>query len=109
MEHETPQVEIMRLLHEQIQSREDEIFGGLSFAERAEYNLKSARTNQLEILLQAEAAAQSSSAPDKSDKRRNSIEWTAKPEEDIPQEDARQPYRSRESGASGKSPQSGEC
>jgi hypothetical protein len=106
MKHETPQTEIMRLLREQIQSREDEVFGGLSRAERSEYNRKNARINHLEILLQAEAIAQKSLGPDESDRRRNSIEWTAKPEEDIPQENARQPYRSRESGSSRKTSKS---
>jgi hypothetical protein len=101
MEKETPQTEIMRLLREQIQSREEEVFGGLSRAERAEYNRKSARINHLEILLQAEAIAQHLAAPD-GDTRRNSTEWRAKPEEDIPQNNARQPYRSRERHASGK-------
>ena len=106
MKHETPQTEIMRLLREQIQSREDEVFGGLSRAERAEYNQKNARINHLEILLQAEAIAQDPRGPDESDRRRNSIEWTAKPEEDIPQENARQPYRSRESRSSRKTSES---
>jgi hypothetical protein len=106
MKRETPQTEIMRLLREQIQSREDEVFGGLSRAERADYNRKDARINHLEILLQAQATAQKSVGPDASDRRRKSIKWAAKPEEDIPQENARQPYRSRESRSSGKTTKS---
>jgi len=63
-------------------------------------------STSLEILLQAEAIAQNSIEPDESDRRRNSIEWTAKPEKDIPQNNARQPYRSRETRSSGKTPKS---
>lgn len=47
---ESPQAELFRLTREQIQSRLDEVFGGLSPSERNEYDGKTKRINELEIL-----------------------------------------------------------
>jgi hypothetical protein len=51
MAKEKPQSELARLRAEQNKALEDEVFGGLSRAERAEYNGKTKRINELEIAL----------------------------------------------------------
>jgi hypothetical protein len=48
MEDETPRAELMRLLKAQLKARRDEVFGGLSHAEQAEYNRRSERIRELE-------------------------------------------------------------
>ena len=100
MEHETPQAEVMRLLREQNQMRQDEVFGGLSLLERADYNRKNLRINELEIELQAEAIAHGATTEDIVSGKHRTIHWKKKPETDAPQDDARQPYRSREISSS---------
>jgi len=48
MVREKHESELKRLRTEQTKSRQDEVFGGLSPAERAKYNEKSERIHQLE-------------------------------------------------------------
>jgi|HubBroStandDraft_5_1064220.scaffolds.fasta_scaffold1611828_1 hypothetical protein len=52
MDRETPRVEALRLLRELHQTRQDEIFGGLSVSERNEYDRKANRISELELLLE---------------------------------------------------------
>jgi hypothetical protein len=49
MAKENPESELTRLRKEQNKTQQDEVFGGLSPAERAEYNGKAKRINELEI------------------------------------------------------------
>ena len=60
MPKEKPGCELKRLRAEQGKTRQDEIFGGLSPAERAAYNRKTNRINDLEIELAAIAGAKTS-------------------------------------------------
>jgi hypothetical protein len=53
MASEKAEVELKRLRREQRKIKEDEIFGGLSFAECALYAEKMVRINQIEIELAA--------------------------------------------------------
>jgi hypothetical protein len=48
MGHETPQFELARLRKEQNKARQDEVFGGLTPAERTEYDERKKRINELE-------------------------------------------------------------
>jgi hypothetical protein len=48
MEQESPHPELMRLLREQLRARQNEIYGGLSQAEQAEYNTRAKRIRELE-------------------------------------------------------------
>jgi hypothetical protein len=48
MENETPRAELMRLLKAQLKARQNEVFGGLSHAEQAEYNRRAERICELE-------------------------------------------------------------
>jgi hypothetical protein len=56
MQSESNQTELARLRREQSQTRQEEVFGGLSLEERVEYELKGDRIRQLEreLLVQAE-------------------------------------------------------
>jgi hypothetical protein len=58
---EKPESELTRLREEQKKAQQDEVFGGLSLAERAAYNEKTNRINALEIELAASALARKSS------------------------------------------------
>jgi hypothetical protein len=84
MERESPQAEVLRLLKELNKARDDEIFGGLSAAERADYNRKAARIGTIFHSRFAEADARQSDA------------WDQTSERDTPQSKARKPYRDRE-------------
>ena len=55
MVEENPQFELIRLRKEQNKARHDEVFGGLSPAERAAYNRKSGRIHELQIDFQVSA------------------------------------------------------
>jgi hypothetical protein len=55
MLEEKPQFELIRLREEQNKARHDEVFGGLSPAELAEYNGKAARIHELESKIRASA------------------------------------------------------
>jgi hypothetical protein len=52
MVEEKPQSELQRLRKDQSKARQDEVFGGLSLAERAEYNAKAERIHELESEIQ---------------------------------------------------------
>jgi hypothetical protein len=67
--------------------------GGLSPAERAEYNRKADRIHVLESTIQARALANKSSQAARTNQRR---QWKQEPKTETPQTDARQSYRSRE-------------
>jgi hypothetical protein len=54
---EQPESELKRLRKEQRKTRQDEVFGGLSTVEEAEYNGKARRVHELEIELQASTLA----------------------------------------------------
>ena len=57
MVQKTSQSELTRLRKEQNKARQNEVFGGLSPAERAEYNGKAERIHDLESEIQASAVA----------------------------------------------------
>jgi hypothetical protein len=57
-----PRAELTRLLEEQSKARQDEVFGGMSAKEKAEYARKEKRINELEIELATKAAKRSSKA-----------------------------------------------
>jgi hypothetical protein len=48
MEDETPQNELVRLRKEQSETRQNEVYGGLSPTEMAEYDSKADRIHKLE-------------------------------------------------------------
>jgi hypothetical protein len=56
MQSESNQTELARLRREQSQTRQEEVFGGLSFEERGTYELKAERIRHLEreLLIRAE-------------------------------------------------------
>jgi hypothetical protein len=58
MAKEKPEFELTRLRKEQSTTREDEVFGGLSKAEWAEYDGKTERIYELESEIQAMAVAE---------------------------------------------------
>jgi hypothetical protein len=57
MVEEKPQSELIRLRKEQNKTRRDEVFGGLSPAELAEYDGKAARIHELENYVLTGASA----------------------------------------------------
>jgi hypothetical protein len=57
MQSESSQAELARLLQEQSQTRQDEVFGGLSTEERVDYEIKADRILELESELMIEAEA----------------------------------------------------
>lgn len=85
MEKEQAKSELERLQKEQRKARQDEVFGGLTKVELAEYDAKAKRISELEIELTAAAA-----------KAQQDRQWNKRPETDILQRQARQPYRDRE-------------
>jgi hypothetical protein len=93
MAEEKPESELARLREEQSKTRQEEVFGGLSLAERAQYNAKAERIHVLERTIQAPAVAKKSSQSAKAKQRR---QWREEAETDTPQAEAHQPYRSRE-------------
>ena len=70
MLEEKPQFELIRLRKEQNKARQDEVFGGLSPAERAEYNGKAERIHELESDFQASAVAKKSLQSAKAEQNR---------------------------------------
>jgi len=58
MVEEKTQFELIRLREEQNKARHDEVFGGLSPAERLEYNEKAERIHELENDLKTEQSRQ---------------------------------------------------
>ena len=69
---EKPESELRRLRVEQDKTRRDEVFGGLSPAERAEYEKKANRIRTLESQIQASAVAKKSSQNATATRRRQS-------------------------------------
>ena len=57
MKCETTEFELARLRNQQAKTREDEVFGGLTPAERAAYDLRQDRINELEITLAEDGGA----------------------------------------------------
>jgi hypothetical protein len=55
MPHESSQAELARLRKKQGKARQDEVFGGLSPAERVEFDGKTKCINELETELRASA------------------------------------------------------
>jgi hypothetical protein len=96
MPHESSQTELARLLTEQETARRDEVFGGLSPAERAEYARKAKRINDLEIELRTSTVVKKSFPSVRAEQSR---QWDRTSETDTPQAEAHQPYRSRETGS----------
>jgi hypothetical protein len=93
---EKPEAELKRLLKEQHKARQDEVFGGFSPAERAEYEGKAHRIHALESEIQASAVSKKNSVSAKAEQER---QWNKESETDTPQTEAHQPYRSREKGS----------
>jgi hypothetical protein len=89
MEDETLSAELARLRDQQFSARQNEVYGGLSKVEQADYDARAKRI--YELTKQVEAIASSSRA--QAEQRR---EWNKSSEMDTPQSEARQPYRSRE-------------
>jgi hypothetical protein len=89
MEDQNPHSELIRLRRQQHRTLQNEVYGGLSTAERTEYNRRAKRIHELDAQLQLTAPADGDAA----EERR---EWKKKPETDTPQNEARQPYRTRE-------------
>ena len=93
MAKENPESELRRLRTEQSKTRRDEVFGGLSHAERTEYNARAQRIRKLENEIQASAGAKKSS---QSAGANHGPQRREEAETDTPQAEARQPYRNRE-------------
>jgi hypothetical protein len=72
MAREKHEFELKRLRAEQNKTRQDEVFGGLSPAEQAEYNRKSERIHELESEIQASAVAEKSSGSAKAEQQ---LQW----------------------------------
>ena len=89
MEDETLSAELARLRDQQFSARQNEVYGGLSKVEQADYDARVKRI--YELTKQVEAIASSNRA--QAEQRR---EWNKSSETDTPQSEARQPYRSRE-------------
>jgi Skp family chaperone for outer membrane proteins len=86
---ENPKSELARLLKEQRQARQDEVYGGFSKSERAEYDTREERIHELDTQLLTMTSADEAA----SEQRR---EWNRTSETDTPQSEGRQPYRNRE-------------
>jgi len=57
MNEENPQSELARLLQEQTKTRQREVYGGLSHAEKTEYNRRAERIRELRTHLQTDMPA----------------------------------------------------
>jgi hypothetical protein len=86
---EHPKSELARLRAKQWQARQDEVYGGFSESERAEYNRRAARIHELDAQLMVVTHADEAAAE-------QGREWNKKSETDTPRNADRQPYRSRE-------------
>jgi hypothetical protein len=91
MKRETPRAEVLRLLRELRQIRHNEIFGGLSGSERAEYDRKVSRISELELRSGTAYLSLFSE-----DDLNNKSGWEKNWETDSPQTLTRQPHRHRE-------------
>lgn len=90
--------ELIRLRKEQTKTREEEVFGGLLPAERAQYDQKAQRINELEIELRNSGVFEKSI--ERGAERKQRSQWNEEAERDAHQSEAHQPYRSREEGPS---------
>lgn len=86
MVNDKQQSELTLLRSQQRKTLQDEVFGGLSNAERSEYDRRAQRIHALELEIRAAALSEV-------ELRR---QWDKDSETDTPRRDARQPYRSRE-------------
>jgi hypothetical protein len=86
---ENPKSELARLRKQQHKTRQNEVYGGLSQDERAEYDNTTKRIDELTKQLEAIASSDKAQA----EQRR---EWNKGSETDAPQSEARQPHRPRE-------------
>lgn len=98
MATQDPKHELKSLRAEQDKTRRNEIFGGLSPTERADYYRESDRIHELKNQIHANSAATTSLESAKAEKRRS---WNKQSETDTPLGEAHQPYRSREEGSTG--------
>jgi hypothetical protein len=94
---ETLESELKRLKQDQRKMREDEVFLGLTPAERAVFNEKLARISSLEIKIQTMASAEEKARSFKAEQRGR---WNQSAETDASQTEARQSYRNRETESS---------
>jgi hypothetical protein len=90
MSDENPRSELIRLRKAQRKAEQDEIYGGFSKVERAEYDDRGKRIRQLDRQLRTTATPAENAA---SDQKR---EWNKRSETDKHQGEGRQPYRTRE-------------
>jgi hypothetical protein len=103
MKYETAKSELLRLFKKQNEVLQDEVFGGLTNAEWAEYNARAKRINELEIEIQAIAEKKPSQSAEAEQRR----QWNKPSETDTHRSEARQPYRSREKDSANSSTDSG--
>ena len=75
---EKREAELKRLLKEQHKARQDEVFGGFSPAERAEYEGKADRIHALESEIQASAVSKKGSLSAKAEQERQWNQRTRK-------------------------------
>ena len=100
MPKEKPEFELSRLRAELSRTRQEEVFGGLSPSELAEYNRKSDRIHKLASEIHMVAIVEKSPGAAQIEQQR---QWTKDPETDTPQAEAHQPYRSREKDSKNRS------
>jgi hypothetical protein len=81
--------ELARLRKQQQQAQQDEVYGGFSKSERAEYDRRAERINELETQLQTVTSTDEAAAEQRH-------EWNKKSETDTPQSEGRQANRTRE-------------
>jgi hypothetical protein len=93
MAEEKLQSELTRLRKEQKKARQDEVFGGFSDAEQAEYDENAERICELESEHREEVPSSENLQFATAEHRR---QWNKDSETDTPQSEAHQPYRSRE-------------
>jgi hypothetical protein len=96
MANQSLQSELTRLRKQQAKARQDEVFGGFSRAERAEYDARANRIHDVETELElyTKPAERGSSSDILAVGHRRERE--KKSETDTPQSKAHPPYRSRE-------------
>ena len=93
MPKEKPEFELSRLRAELSRTRQEEVFGGLSPSELAEYNRKSERIHKLADEIHMVSIFEESSGAAQIEQQR---QWNKDLETDTSQAEAHQPYRSRE-------------
>jgi hypothetical protein len=84
-----PKSELARLRKKQRQAQQDEVYGGFSESERAEYDSRAERINELGAQLHTVTSTDEAAAQQRH-------EWNKKWGTDTPQSEDRQPYRTRE-------------